>query len=107
MCLFSIYNRLNDDLCYDLMGELIYGEDKIIWTYNIHKNIDMVDEEGISEEEVEIISIEEKLQEAYYHDIELIKNNIHLFFYRDDWYFTEPVLNSTTIHSEFFVDDIQ
>lgn len=105
MCSYSIFNKINGELCYDLMGELTHMDDKIIWSYDVDKNIDMVDSEGISEEDVEIISIEEKLQEAYYNDLSIIQNNISLLYNRDDWYFTEPILNHTTIIFEFFMWD--
>ncbi len=99
------YDLLNKELFYDLMGDLILDDDKISWTYDIYKNIDMIDNIGISEDEVEIISTEEKLQEAYYHDINLIKNNLIFFDDLGEWYFTEPILNHTTIISEFFLLD--
>ena len=105
MDLENLYNNINDDLYYDLMGELLFDEDKIIWNYDINKNIDITDDEGISEDDVEIISIEEKLQEAHYHDINLIQNNLSLLDNRDRWYFTEPILNHSTIISEFFLLD--
>lgn len=105
MRLNKTYNSLINDLDDDLMGELIFDDDKILWTYDINKNIDIIDDEGISEEEVEIISIEEKLQESYYHDINLIQNNLILFDNLDEWYFTEPILNDSTIVLEFFLID--
>lgn len=105
MCIGSVFNKLNEDLWHDLMGELIFDDDRIIWNYDINKNIDIVDDEGISEEEVEIISIEEKLQEAHYHDINLIQNELHLLDNINRWYFTEPILNHSTIISEFFLVD--
>lgn len=105
MRLNKTYNSLINDLDDDLMGELIFDDDKILWTYDINKNIDIIDDEGISEEEVEIISIEEKLQESYYHDINLIQNNLILFDNLNEWYFTEPILNDSTIVLEFFLID--
>ena len=103
MNLEGLFNQIDGDVSHDLMGELIFDEDRIIWTYDINKNIDITDDDGISEEEVEIISIEEKLQEAHFHDIGLIQNNISLLENRENWYFTEPILNHSTILSEFFL----
>ncbi len=103
MTIDKLFEEMNEHLCYDLMGELVLGDDKIIWTYDINKDIDIIDHDGISEDDVKIISIEEKLQEAYYHDIDLVQNNLSLLDNRDRWYFTEPLLNYCTIVSEFFL----
>ncbi len=105
MNLECLYNNINNDLCLDLMGELIFDEDKIIWSYDVNKDIDITDDDGISEDDVEIISIEEKLQDAHHFDMNLIHSNLSLLDDRDRWYFTEPILNHTTIVSEFFLLD--
>lgn len=105
MGLEALFNSINNELNLDLMGELIYDDDKIIWNYDINKNINIIDDEGISEDDVEIISIEEKLQEAHYHDITLIQSYLSLLDERNGWYFTDPILNHSTIISEFFLLD--
>jgi len=97
-----IYEKLNKDLCYDLMGELILDDEKIIWSYNIEMNTSEIDDNGISEEEVEFISIEEKLQEAHFNDLNLIKSTLNLMVDKDKLYFTEPILNYNTVVFEFF-----
>jgi hypothetical protein len=102
----NIFENLNEELCYDLMGELCLDEDRIIWSYNIDKHINQTDNIGISEDDVEIMSAEETLQDAHFHDMELINNYFHLLEDKHEWYFTEPTLNETTIISEIFeVDD--
>jgi len=101
----EVFYLLNDELCETLKGEILLGDDLIIWNYDINKDINMIDDDGITEEEVEIFSSEEILQEAHHHDIKLIQEIMILNDVKNKWYFTEPTLNNTTIICDFFLLD--
>ena len=99
----ELFEILQEELNENLMGEILLGEDVIIWNYDMNKNTDIIDEKGISEDEVEFFSIEEKLQEAHFYDIGLINEIIMLHDQKERWYFTEPTLNNTTIICDLFL----
>jgi hypothetical protein len=99
---FDLYDYLSDEICYDLKGEIVLDDDVIVWSYDIENHCDIIDEDGISEEDVEMFSIEEKLDNVYEHDLQQIKDSLLQYNNVESLIFTNPIKNKTSISFQIF-----
>jgi len=75
-----LYQKISNEISEQLVGDITLKDGVIVWCFSVDLNVGVVDEKGISEEDVEIFCVEEKLNEAYLTDLKTIKN---FLFYND------------------------
>lgn len=85
-----------------LEGELILKEDMIVWSYDLDKDSEEIENinDELEESDVEfgdIVCVEEVLNDTYESDMEEIYDTICSVDDINDWYFSEPVINDTII----------
>jgi len=109
MALKVLYGQLqNDDLGNEMKGELILQKNRIVWRYDLSKNSEVfdsgekssLDDDDDDNDEFnydDVISTEERLQEAYDSDIELIQNFIYEIGDSIDWLYSDPEIKNTVI----------
>ena len=73
----KLYDKLCERIAENIFGELTLVNDHIVWWYDINHCVEIIDESGISEEDVEIFCKEEKFNEKYNHDKNLIRRTIY------------------------------
>lgn len=100
----NLYRKLQSDktLLERLSGELTFKDDIIIWTYDLIKDAEEIEDcnDELEENDTEfadIVSAEELLNDAYETDLEEIEDTISAIDDLDDWYFSEPITNDTII----------
>ena len=101
MNISELFNKLQEELLPDeLKGELVLKGKAIIWTYDLNKNseeIDMPDGDDDEEYGFDAESPEELLLEAYTEDLDTIQEFLDEYDEYDNWLFSEPDTNETTI----------
>lgn len=102
MTIGELFNKLQEELSDDLKGELILKGKSIIWTYDLNKNSEEIDapnedDDDNDEFNFDSQSPEELLIEAYIDDLENIQQLLDEYEEFDNWSFSDPDTNETTI----------
>ena len=101
MNISELFNKLQEELLPDeLKGELVLKGKAIIWTYDLNKNseeIDIPNDDNDDELNFDSESPEELLIDSYIDDLENIQQLLDEYDEFDNWLFSDPETNETTI----------
>lgn len=100
--IIELYTGLEINLSFDeVLGKLTQNENEIIWNYDLSmKDKDSepyYDDNEESGDFVFSMGIDEQLNDAYYHDIEIIENIIDDMDTGYNWCISEPEIDDESI----------
>ena len=110
MNIYELYNHLQDESFLEkLKGELKLEGNCIIWSYNLNESTEEIEVPNYNDDDEEdftyafnVVSSEESLQETCDGELELIKQYINELDEFNDWSFSDPDVDDTTISFKIF-----
>lgn len=103
----ELFEKIQENfLPEQLKGEFQLQGNRIVWTYDIKKDSEETDipddDDDEAEENFGVLSPEESLQEAYDEDLQAVEEFLDELEEYDNWTFSEPEANETTISFRIF-----